>query len=487
MDQVKVYLGLLKKYHFWLLSVIVVIASLVSWSVSSGKLAAEFERDKAQVDGAANGLKGVLGDGNPPNPKFTAKVEGEHKGLKSNVFTAWQELYESQVSQFVWPKEMPDLANYARGDKEIPRERRAYYNENVVRAEWEALLDEVPVRRIEEDDEADEEEGPRKGSRYVGIVEWSKSQQKAIIDRYYSKGIPSDLSVRLTQEDLWVFRTLVELVNQMNQVAIAQMELGIHDPLMATIKRIDKLDLAQWAIVDAQSDPTSLVASTGEGSGTGGGQPGGAGGAMPGGAGGPAAGGAGGPAAGGAGQGGAQDGDEQLLNGRYLDENGQPLAASAAKTPTSGPFAEFKQIFVYMKFVMDQRKVPDLLAACANSTLPIETRQVRIRPIGGSTSGSGARGGGGMFNGGAGNAGGPGAGAMPGNAGNGGGGGAAGDLAVTPYDMLVDVSGIIYLYNPPGEDPEKSNLGKGTARSPGKRSFGVPTGTVQAPRAASGK
>ena len=266
--------------------------------------------------------------------------------------------------------------------------------------------------------------GDRKELDTWGSSSGAASQRKAIIDRYYSKGIPSDLSVRLTQEDLWVFRTLVELVNQMNQVAIAQMELGIHDPLMATIKRIDKLDLAQWAIIDAQSDPTSLVASAGEGSGTGGGQRVGAvrvvrcrvervarrraeqvargrvervaqrraervaqrraervarrraeqvarcRQAR-------------------AGQGGAQEGDEQLLNGRYLDENGQPLPASAAMTSTSGPFAEFKQIFVYMKFVMDQRKVPDLLAACANSTLPIETRQVRIRPIGGRTSGGG--------------------------------------------------------------------------------------------------
>jgi hypothetical protein len=158
-------------------------------------------------------------------------------------------------------------------------------------------------------------------------------------------------------------------------------------------------------------------------------------------------------------------------------------------TSTSGPFAEFKQIFVYMKFVMDQRKVPDLLAACANSTLPIETRQVRIRPIGagGSGGGGGGIGGGNMFNGGAGNARGAGGAAKPGNAGGGGGGGAAGDLAVTPYDMLVDVSGIIYLYNPPGENAETSNLGKGTLSSPGKRLFGVPSGSVQAPRGASGK
>jgi hypothetical protein len=158
-----------------------------------------------------------------------------------------------------------------------------------------------------------------------------------------------------------------------------------------------------------------------------------------------------------------------LLQGRYLDENGQPLAASAAATSTSGPFAEFKQIFVYMKFVMDQRKVPDLLSVCANSELPIEVRQVRVRPLGGV----GPAGGGGVFGG------------FGGGMGGGGGmaAGNVGELALTDYDMLVEVSGIIYLYNP----PIKENLGKGTAKNPEKRSFGLPTGSVTAPRGARGR
>ncbi|HUY36062.1 MAG TPA: hypothetical protein VMV69_25205, partial [Pirellulales bacterium] len=302
MDQMKVFLALLKKHHFWVLSMVVVIASLVSWSVSSGKLVEKFSTNKGQIDSAANGLKSVLGGEYTPNPRFVSAVEVEHEGLKSNVFTAWRELYEKQVSKFVWPADMPDLANYPPED-EIPRERRAYYNETVVREEWEALLDEVPVRRVEEDEEKEgEEEGEVNSPRTVGIVEWSESQRRSIIDRYYTKGIPSSLSVRLAQEDLWVFKTLVDLVNEMNQVAIAQMKLGTHDPLLATIKRIDTLDLAQWAIIAAQSDPTSLVASSGQEGGSGGGmQSGGAGGMQSGGAGGMQSGGAGGMQSGGAG------------------------------------------------------------------------------------------------------------------------------------------------------------------------------------------
>ena len=36
-------------------------------------------------------------------------------------------------------------------------------------------------------------------------------------------------------------------------------------------------------------------------------------------------------------------------------------------------------MFVNMQFVMDQRKIPELLAACANSPLRIEPRQVMMQ------------------------------------------------------------------------------------------------------------
>ena len=63
----------------------------------------------------------------------------------------------------------------------------------------------------------------------------------------------------------------------------------------------------------------------------------------------------------------------RCVDGRYIDDQGKPM-----KDDKSGPFAEFKQMFVYMRFIMDQRRLPNLMAACANVPLPIETRQVRV-------------------------------------------------------------------------------------------------------------
>ena len=60
--------------------------------------------------------------------------------------------------------------------------------------------------------------------------------------------------------------------------------------------------------------------------------------------------------------------------GRYVNEQGRPLEA------TSNAPAEFKRMPIYMKLVMDQREISKLLVELANSPLPVEVRQIRLRP-----------------------------------------------------------------------------------------------------------
>jgi hypothetical protein len=175
------------------------------------------------------------------------------------------------------------------------------------------------------------------------------------------------------------------------------------------------------------------------------------------------------PGAGGAADAGAAaaSADAALLDGRYLDDQGKPM-----KGDGTGPYAEFKQMFVYMRFLMDQRKLPDLLAACANAPLPIEARQVRVH-IGDQDKsvGGGAGGGPGMM--------------MPGM--DMGGGmpqmmGGDGKVETGPYDSVVELSGIIYLYNP----PDIAKLGTGSSSDPSQRSFSVPKEKVSLPNKAAG-
>jgi hypothetical protein len=509
MDQAKVALAVVKKYHFWILSGVVLITGAAVWFMASDKLAKAFEADKSKIETATKSLDPFNAE-NPPNALFKEKVDKLHEGLKVEVADVWKELYEKQVRLFVWPDLIAaDIAKLQPGEP-IPPRLRDFYNNNIVRDEWKRVLAEVDFVRPEggEPEIGEAVQGDFGGMpigmggnqfgaeapEMEGLVVWDRASRQAIIDRYYSDKAPSDLRVRLTQEDLWVFeQSLVAVVQLVNK--------GARDRAAAPIKKIEVLDLAQWAINAANASSATLY-KPGSGRRPGGMGPGGMG---PGGMG-PGGMGPGGGMGGGAGempmpmgadaampQPGATTGaatpaaataestaaslDAALIDGRYIDDQGKPM-----KDDKSGPFAEFKQMFVYMKFVMDQRRLPNLMAACANVKLPIETRQVRVHV--GDISGVGASGNGGGMMGGGMMGGGMMGGGMMGGGMMGGGmmGGQTPAMEAGPYDAVVELSGIIYLYNP----PDLAKLGTGSSKDPATRSFSVPKAKVTAPGASKG-
>jgi hypothetical protein len=202
--------------------------------------------------------------------------------------------------------------------------------------------------------------------------------------------------MRIVQEDLWLFESLVDALASLNRAA--------RDPLGAPLKQIDVLDVAQGAAAAALQQPPATLAST--------------------------------------------TSDQALLDGRYVDQDSQPLKADAKQ-----PFAEFKQIFVYMKVVMDQRRLPELMTALANAPLAVETRRVSVQLLPERSASDEA------------SAGGDGSNEVDGSAID-----SLSRAATTPWDAAVEIGGVVYLYNPP--DPKK--LGTGALKSPANRSFRFP-------------
>ncbi len=160
------------------------------------------------------------------------------------------------------------------------------------------------------------------------------------------------------------------------------------------------------------------------------------------------------------------------------DKKDQPLLAE-----DKPPYAEFNKMPICLKVAIDQTRIPDLLAACANSTMPIDIRHVRIcpdnnvpftmpiplenLPTEGGAGGMdmmnmGAMMGGGMMGGGSGSGSGSGSGqdsrgAMGGAAGMDGMGGVEigrSELSQSEYGpdaIRVEIYGVINIYNEPNK------------------------------------
>ena len=129
-------------------------------------------------------------------------------------------------------------------------------------------------------------------------------------------------------------------------------------------------------------------------------------------------------------------------------------------------------MFVRMKVVIDQRKIPDLMVNCANAQIPIEiVRLTMEEPLISAGSKPNATPGGPL----------PGlnrsqpspaAGRPQGN------NAAADNVEANPSDVTVEICGLVQIFNLPNVE----KLGTGSAADPGKRPAGVPAAPVGAPQ-----
>ena len=417
MDDVKKYRKVLQKHHFWVLAVLVLIVGPLCWRAGASYLTEQAASNKATIDGKFNAVQSIVG--NPPNASFAeevGKLEGE---LKQQVLAAWELLYKDQAPLFKWPAAVKSIellrpATAEAPAEEIPEPIRIQYQQFVMPAEWQRIFLKANYLREKPIDPTAVFSNPE--VQYEGLVEWSDGQRGLIVSRYQSATTLTDLSVRLTQEDLWIYENLVEIIAKMNE--------GVTDPHNAIVKRIDMMEIGGFAMENAKREPGLVTTFTAPSAGTY------VEGAMPveafpvpldAGYIAPT----------------AVEGAPLIpliAAGRYLGAAGERLDATAPL-----PYAEFKHLFVDLRVTMDQRRIPEFLTLCANAPFPIEVRQVRIA----SSS------------------------AMAGTA-----VGTTGLTAVLgPQDAQVEVRGIIYMYNPPNID----RIGQGAAGAPpAQRPMGIP-------------
>ena len=484
MDQVRTALAWLKKHHFWVLSGLVALIGFACWWSASKKLSAMYDTNQKMITAEFNNLKSVRGAAFHPNAAINERQEAETKKQAESVLKLWQQQYDRQRDTVLkWPaalsQEFRDAVEKKQFNDDIPWELRNNY-QNYIQQHFPELPKQVGAREMEAGLGglgspgggrmfAGPEGGGAPGQTFEDdtdyICEWY--DQNVIREELDFPQRPSSLRIWVTQEDLWVYHTLLDVIAKTNQAANATRMSN------AAVKTIFSLEVGKRAAVYSRQagrllvPPATAVAIGGPGE-----APGGPDGMVPGG-GGPEGAGRpmmmGGPEAGGMPGAAMSPAAEQgyLLSYRYLDEKGQPISVGGAATAgvegpgmaadpaASGPappldlstFGKgYKRLPIRMVLRMDGRWLPQLISTCANEPLRVEVQEVRINTpdIAGLTSGGGGSPGG--FQG-------LGGGGAPG-------GGAAGanlfpdhngilNFPAQPNVVNVVIQGTIYIFNKP--------------------------------------
>jgi hypothetical protein len=518
MDQVRAILAWLKRQHFWVLSVLVALIGIACWWKASGTLSSEFTANKQTIEGEFNSLASTRGKGFLPNPTIIEKQKEENSNQAEGVAATWQRLYDRQREHVLeWPADLNQKFNFSeqvaklKFGQDMSREMLTEY-QNYARRYFPELPKIVGALELEEGDGTNAYGGEgfgrgaysRNGGRYGGeggivpgqleepqddfICEWLDQQvaREALIFRQR----PSSLRVWVTQEDLWVYKTLLNVIRRTNEAAGATRQSN------AAVRIIYSLEIGRNAGLSsrgtgriymlASATPSADLMLGGEGTGEapsteaamasryGPGASGGMDRSM----------GVGRMGESYGSTGGAMSPEQErgfLLSDRYLDAEGKPIpfgggggdmatdpaAADVAAVP-AGPIdpamfgLEYKRLPVRMTLQMDQRWLTHLISECANQPLQVEVQEVRINPSDLGSGGGGGEGIGMSYGGGSRYGGGLGGGGR----GYGGGGGGSspfpeltGIQAFPAQPNVVDVviQGIIYIFNEPNPDVLKTS------------------------------
>lgn len=576
MDQVKKILGVVLKYRFWLISLVIILLPLGGWFTTTSKLRTEFDTRKGAIKSKFDAVNQIASAANHPNQFSEAGMDEFVKLLSDDVTSAWRQKYQRQEEILVWPKELGDdfiakvdafkpiesLAFPTPALQELPKTDRERYRDYIkeelpklaaiIGAQWrppahgggmggsmsgygsEGSMGGMGMEGYGGAMSTGMGSGMGSGMAMGGpampgmvagaaaekekeIVVWDPADQARLQNLRFDwtntkDKAPRTLDILYSQEDLWVLNALMRIIAKTNRDATAQYN--------ATIKQISYIDLGRFVgrnytrITRVTAGPAAGMGYGGEmGSGmisgeynpnaeTGSSEPSSDEGAASGDA---SMGSAsyessmamsGAPGEGGSemgsGMGGAVAVAPDPANMRYVDTNYVPIPAERLRlalspdnrNPEDAFLVVAKRIPIRLGLLMDQRKVHRLIAECGNSNLIVEVRQVRINRQRGSSAGGYGSGGssmGGMM----GAMSGPSMGSMGGEMSMGGmggemsmggmsgseaesgsgssmygsegpggmsgsgmpGGGPAGSDR-SPYDLPVEIYGMVYIYNP---------------------------------------
>jgi hypothetical protein len=449
MDKIRVLLNGAVKHHFWLLSALVVLIGLGCWFQASNNLSKLYAANKTKIKQEFTSQKGLRDKVFHPNEQVNEEQRKQIEQQAGEVTKLWEQLYAvQQDAVLTWPTQLgprfqrnitqlkfgndihPDMRdtylNYAKNHfKELPQTVKALElskgsrTPNVMgRGMGQQIID---IAQIEQMVSASQlgRSGPNNKSNQEQedppkldfLVYWV--DQDMVRSRLTFDARPSSMRIWVTQEDLWVYTTMLQVIANTNKAA------GSTRFSNAAVRVIDSLEVGRAAARESRAKGRILVPvqqgggdEFGEGDmegayGGGYGMEGGPGGF--GGAGG--AGGAGGDPEMDGGYGGGygmkggygdrdsmeggyggmefgfgegtlNSGDEnaQLLSFRYVDAEKQPIPIQEDWNP-SLVGVEYKRLPIRMRLQMDQRWLYFLIAECANAPLQIEVQEVRVNPI----------------------------------------------------------------------------------------------------------
>jgi hypothetical protein len=234
MDQVKVFVRFCVTYRFWISIGFAALFAIIAYFVGAGAVQ---EQTKKKTDEITSAAKDVEQYKSPsvPTPKYKPIVEEKTAIANRDVTTAWKQLYDRQSPLLTWPETV----------QERFRKWGRTWPENVAESAVQLAIDDYIVAYKDYVDRVYATHKPFNYETGKGIVASPPKEQllqPVTFDRTSPPGLGAIWSA---QERLWIQRTALEVVAQVNRNA--------NDWDSAIVKQINLLEVGNPTAQDQRS------------------------------------------------------------------------------------------------------------------------------------------------------------------------------------------------------------------------------------------
>ena len=236
-DNVRPYLALLAKYHFWILAAIVPFVLFPVLAAGNGWLRDDIATKQNQIDGKLSQVSRVTGIVPHPNEKWSASIDGRTGDVAAETAAERYRFWHSQQSLRVWPAELGEdflaaITTLAPGQK-LDRPLLRRYQQIVPR-----LVKALPARMGSQNHMTDTAAAAGGDAQPVERdpsqpLEWSAEDQKMVYGSFVWQNPPSTAQVLLAQEELWIYGILCDAIAQFNRGAT-----GSHDAAITLVQQL---------------------------------------------------------------------------------------------------------------------------------------------------------------------------------------------------------------------------------------------------------
>jgi hypothetical protein len=234
MDKLKEFLRQAIKYRFWIVVGVAALLPIIAYFVASGSVKAETEAATGTATAALNDVKKYQ-SGLVPSPAYKDEADKRTEVLKGDIDQAWRLLYNRQAPLLTWPEEVAGM--FATWGKQWPEG----YDDAAVRSVVNDYIQLYPAQVDATYDALrpfDYEDG-------TGIVV-APVKEALLRPATFSLEAPPTLGkVWGAQQKLWIQRTVLDVINDVNRDA--------KDWDAAPIKEITGLEVANQLAQDQKS------------------------------------------------------------------------------------------------------------------------------------------------------------------------------------------------------------------------------------------